>query len=116
MDNKEELLPSVFDGWDNKIEHRAYDGCGGFCAGGWIAHKTEQLWDGSIYDRIGRYIQKTMNPPHNWYHKDGCLMYPAINPVHAIIWANNEKLLDIEGFKQVDRCSQIEEKREELKD
>src|SRR5438093_13659943 len=96
-------MKSVFDGWTKKIEHIAQDGKGGYCAVGWLNSSKGRVTNYvEVRERIGEWIRANLDPPDVWTHKSTILMYPARNDGEAIIWANNECKLDIEGFKMVD--------------
>lgn len=87
---------SVFDGWETKIESRLSDGLGGFCAVGWLDNRNP--WEtAKVCRRLGAWIVANLDPP-GWVAQS-----PSFE---AVIWANNEKKLDIEGFRLVDLLTQ----------
>lgn len=93
-------MKSVFDGWEKKIEGRARDGIGGYCALGWL---NQRYWSADAQDptadlnRIGKWISANI---------DGCPFVIERHEWEAVVWANNECALDIEGFKMADLLSQ----------
>ncbi len=112
-------MKSIFDGWTKKVEHVPTDGKGGFCANGFMFIKLRMLdkeWR-PISERIGRWIQQNMEVPERHATLSG-VYSPALYPSHATIWANNEKKLDIEGFKMVDLLTQgfVPEEAAEVKE
>ena len=96
-------MKSVFEGWTKKIEHRGADSQGGYCAIGYLDMTDVPV---RSFVRIGKWIQKNLDPPKEWRHLLGGLCSPQRDPVQAIVWANNECKLDIEGFKMADLLSQ----------
>lgn len=99
-------MKSIFDGWTKKVEGTTCDGEGGQCARGFL-HGIIRRNGGvqSVLEcevRIGKWIQANMNPPESGSPWDD----PQHDPICALIWANNTKALDIEGFKLVDLLTQ----------
>lgn len=102
-------MKSIFDGWTKKIEHRTDDGSGGYCATGWAYGRASSDYGDTskALKRIGRWIIDNMNPPGIYIHKAYFyLTYPRHREIAAVVWANNECKLDIEGFRMVDLLSQ----------
>lgn len=101
-------IASIWDGWEKQVKHRRYDGKGGFCAMGWILDSRSEYSD--TLRRVGAYIQRTMNPPDFWIHQNGSAYRPStsVSGLDTVVWANNEGLLDCEGFRNIDRLTQIE--------
>jgi hypothetical protein len=95
-------MKSIFDGWTKQIKHVMRDHKGGFCAHGWLVRRNALR----EVDRIGNWIIANMDPPRVWQHAHDYTLRPGSCPIAAIVWANNEGLLDIEGFKMVDLLSQ----------
>lgn len=96
-------MKSIFDGWEQKIDYRLLDHMGGYCARGWIrrycGQKDNVLYGGEnrwavleIEHRIGTWILKHFAVPSLF----------TTNPGDAIAWANNEHILSIEDFRQID--------------
>lgn len=94
-------MESIFDGWTRQIVKSLDDDRGGFCARGWIRHYygIPQDINGRLYaqvaeaeERIGGWIAQNLPVPECWRGTPGA----------AIAWANNTRLLDIEGFRMVD--------------
>src|SRR6266581_3115612 len=93
---------SIFDGWAKKIEHEAEDGKGGHCAIAWLIESGHS----PDVRRIGQWIINNLDPPDSYIHKkNGYFMRPRLLESNAVIWANNECKLDIDGFKMADLLS-----------
>jgi hypothetical protein len=102
-------MKSVFDGWTKQVKGRYSDGGGGFCARGYILQTSIDHWMHYRPEeiRIGRWIQANLNPPQSCALPNAPgPVFPASDPISAIVWANDTGALDIEGFKMADLLSQ----------
>jgi hypothetical protein len=97
-------MKSIFDGWTKKIEHRAIDMNGGFCMAGYLAYVKLFTIPQMVKtaERIGKWIQSNFEAPKIYRDSGGFALHPKTSPRDACIWANNECILDIEGFKRAD--------------
>jgi len=82
-------MKSIFDGWEKQIKGKLNDFEGGYCALGWMDKQDPHM--GAVYmdtwSRVTRWIENNLE-------------------VSGIPDANNQGLLDIEGFKMVDLLTQ----------
>ena len=94
-------MKSIFDGWTTKIENVLRDDHGGYCAVGWAI----SVCSGNDEYGLSREGRKAMDRVGGWIitNMEGC---PERVPLYAVVWANNQKKLDIEGFRMVDLLTQ----------
>lgn len=106
-------MKSIFEGWTKQGTEGTGNEKRGYCAYGYLTKDNlDASWCSLPVDvqhsceRIGRWIQKNMNPPSKWISPMGTRWFPDSGFLAAIFWANDAGLLDIEGFKMVDLLTQ----------
>jgi hypothetical protein len=99
-------MKSIFDGWTKQILGRWEDGEGGYCVSGWI-NRRSGVNVMQATRRIGQWVIDNMEVPDHYVHPIcGPVHIDTKNSISAMVWANNERKLDIEGFKMVDLLTQ----------
>lgn len=100
-------IRSIWDGWERQVNDASTDD--GECALNFLFSRSLARDAWIAVGRVGEYIQRTMNPPMEWWPKHAVRpQYPATNEYDAVMWANDVLRLTPDQFRQIEINLQVE--------